>query len=82
MDDHVDTGGEIHNEWMLEGNSSERLTHGLSLSWIYNPHRTLQIPFPSPRLAKIAADVLEVDKDLKPEVSRRIVTTQDSIMTL
>ncbi|KAF9375806.1 hypothetical protein CPC16_000517 [Podila verticillata] len=33
-------------------------------------------------LAKIAADVLEVDKDLKPEVSRRIVTTQDSIMTL
>ncbi|KAF9300486.1 hypothetical protein BGZ74_007823 [Mortierella antarctica] len=43
---------------------------------------TLQIPFPSPRLAKIAADVLEVDKDLKPEVSRRIITTQDSIMTL
>lgn len=44
--------------------------------------RTLQIPFPSPRLAKIAADVLEVDRDLKPEVSRRIITTQDSIMTL
>ncbi|KAF9309101.1 hypothetical protein BG000_005016 [Podila horticola] len=47
-----------------------------------NERLTLQIPFPSPRLAKIAADVLEVDRDLKPEVSRRIITTQDSIMTL
>ncbi|KAK3844063.1 MAG: transcription factor Pcc1-domain-containing protein [Linnemannia gamsii] len=43
---------------------------------------TLQIPLPSPRLAKIAADVLDVDKDLKPEVSRRLISTQDNILTL
>ncbi|KAF9350569.1 hypothetical protein BGX26_011272 [Mortierella sp. AD094] len=43
---------------------------------------TLQIPFPSPRLAKIAADVLDVDKDLKPEVSQRLISTQDNILTL
>ncbi|KAF9379276.1 hypothetical protein BGX21_002676 [Mortierella sp. AD011] len=43
---------------------------------------TLQIPFPSARLAKIAADVLDVDKDLKPEVSQRLISTQDNILTL
>ncbi|KAG0251395.1 hypothetical protein BG011_007630 [Mortierella polycephala] len=43
---------------------------------------TLQIPFPSSRLATIAAQVLDVDKDLKPEVSRRIISTQDNILTL
>ncbi|KAI1307296.1 hypothetical protein EDD11_004547 [Mortierella claussenii] len=47
-----------------------------------NEHLTLQIPFPSPRLAKIAADVLDVDKDLKPEVSRRIISTQEHILIL
>ncbi|KAF9903342.1 hypothetical protein BX616_001659 [Lobosporangium transversale] len=47
-----------------------------------NEQLTLQIPFPSPRLAKIAADVLDVDKDLKPEVSRRIIRTQDNILIL
>lgn len=44
--------------------------------------RTLQIPFPSARLAKIAANVLDVDKDLKPEVSRRDISTQENILTL
>ncbi|KAF9431775.1 hypothetical protein BGZ76_011717 [Entomortierella beljakovae] len=47
-----------------------------------NERLTVQIPFPSARLAKIAADVLDVDKDLKPEVSRRIITTQDNILSL
>ncbi|KAF9295010.1 hypothetical protein BGZ88_002935 [Linnemannia elongata] len=47
-----------------------------------NERLTLQIPLPSPRLAKIAADVLDVDKDLKPEVSRRLISTQDNILTL
>ncbi|KAF9423465.1 hypothetical protein BGZ94_008278 [Podila epigama] len=47
-----------------------------------NEHLTLQIPFPSSRLARIAADVLEVDKDLKPEVSRRIISTQDATLKL
>ncbi|KAF9584379.1 hypothetical protein BGW38_006668 [Lunasporangiospora selenospora] len=47
-----------------------------------NERLTLQVPFPSARLAKIAADVLDVDKDLKPEVSRRVISTQDCIMTI
>ncbi|KAG0306440.1 hypothetical protein BGZ98_002367 [Dissophora globulifera] len=47
-----------------------------------NERLTLQIPFPSPRLAKIAADVLDVDKDLKPEISRRVITTQDHVLTM
>ncbi|KAF9346935.1 hypothetical protein BGX34_003518 [Mortierella sp. NVP85] len=47
-----------------------------------NERLTLRIPFPSSRLAKIAADVLDVDKDLKPEVSRRDISTQDNILTL
>ncbi|KAF9102052.1 hypothetical protein BGX27_011194 [Mortierella sp. AM989] len=47
-----------------------------------NERLTLQIPFPSSRLAKIAANVLDVDKDLKPEVSQRVITTQDNILTL
>ncbi|KAK3828514.1 MAG: transcription factor Pcc1-domain-containing protein [Benniella sp.] len=47
-----------------------------------NERLTLHIPFPSSRLAKIAADVLDVDKDLKPEVSRRDISTQDNILTL
>ncbi|KAF9202040.1 hypothetical protein BGZ49_007777 [Haplosporangium sp. Z 27] len=45
-------------------------------------HLTLQIPFPSSRLAKIAASVLDVDKDLKPEVSQRIITTNDNILSI
>ncbi|KAG0218032.1 CTAG/Pcc1 family [Mortierella sp. GBAus27b] len=47
-----------------------------------NERLTLQIPFPSARLAKIAANVLDVDKDLKPEVSRRDISTQENILTL
>ncbi|KAG0358896.1 hypothetical protein BGZ54_010239 [Gamsiella multidivaricata] len=47
-----------------------------------NERLTLQIPFPSSRLAKIAADVLDVDKDLKPEVSQRIISTQEHILTI
>ncbi|KAG0244795.1 hypothetical protein BGW41_006353 [Actinomortierella wolfii] len=43
---------------------------------------TLQIPFPSPRLADIAAKVLEVDKDLKPEVSQRVIRTEDSSLVI
>ncbi|KAG0054963.1 hypothetical protein BGZ83_009947 [Gryganskiella cystojenkinii] len=45
-------------------------------------HLTLRIPFPTSRLAKIAADVLDVDRDLKPEVSRRTITTEDNILLL
>ncbi|GJJ73561.1 EKC/KEOPS complex subunit PCC1/LAGE3 [Entomortierella parvispora] len=47
-----------------------------------NEHLALRIPFPSPRLAKIAADVLDVDKDLKPEVSRRTISTEENILLL
>ncbi|KAF9995982.1 hypothetical protein BGZ65_008407, partial [Modicella reniformis] len=47
-----------------------------------NERLTLQIPFPSSRLAKIAADVLDVDKDLKPEVSRRVISTEENMLTL
>ncbi|KAF9161142.1 hypothetical protein DFQ27_007386 [Actinomortierella ambigua] len=45
-------------------------------------HLTLEIPFPSPRLAEIAAKVLEVDKDLKPEVSQRVIRTDDSSLII
>ncbi|KAF9976395.1 hypothetical protein BGZ73_008673 [Actinomortierella ambigua] len=45
-------------------------------------HLALEIPFPSPRLADIAAKVLEVDKDLKPEVSQRVIRTQDSSLII
>ncbi|KAF9958702.1 hypothetical protein BGZ72_011069 [Mortierella alpina] len=47
-----------------------------------NERLTIQIPFPSSRLATVAASVLDVDKDLKPEVSRRFISTQDNMLIL
>ncbi|KAF9944646.1 hypothetical protein BGZ70_004458 [Mortierella alpina] len=47
-----------------------------------NERLTIQIPFPSSRLAAVAASVLDVDKDLKPEVSRRFIRTQDNMLIL
>jgi hypothetical protein len=42
----------------------------------------MTIPFPSPDLALIAKQVLEVDKELKPELSQKLFTVKESNLVM
>ncbi|KAI9252146.1 CTAG/Pcc1 family [Sporodiniella umbellata] len=41
---------------------------------------TLEIPFSTERLASIAARVLDVDKELKPDQVKRTISTEENVL--
>lgn len=45
---------------------------------IFSPHSSLEIPFPSRRLAEAALRSLQVDSELSPSVHRTLRLGQDS----
>ncbi|OBZ72080.1 EKC/KEOPS complex subunit SPAC4H3.13 [Grifola frondosa] len=41
---------------------------------------TMRIPFASQKHATIAKQVIEVDKELQPEVVKRVITVEDNLL--